>query len=132
MNLSNVTKKYIGQPFAHYGCIELIVAIMADIGKPLPDQMDGINVSNYNELVHKNIKLAQVTMLKAFRKIGKPVSPKYPGIGDLLVVLQKKNGGLFPAVAMGNGTAIASFIRDGVCLFCLDAYNLPIMARRVY
>jgi len=131
MNLSSVTSKYIGKSFKDYGCIEFVVNFMRDIEKPLPDEVDGINVSNYNDLVVDDIKKAQITMLKAFRKIGKPASTKFPRTGDLLVVFQKHRWGMFPAVYVGNGMAAASFIRRGVQLFNLDKLNRPIMARRV-
>ena len=129
MNLSAITKKYINKPFAEYGCIELVVAVMAEMGHPLPDTVDGINAVNYRDLVASDIKFAQVAMLKAFRKIGKPASTKYPAIGDLLVCMQPGIN-LFPAVAVGGGMGLASFIRDGVCVFSLE-YNRTIMARRV-
>jgi len=130
MNLSAITKKYIGKPFAEYGCIELVVAVLAEMGRPLPDAVDGIDAVNYRDLVGSDIKKAQVAMLKAFRKIGKPASTKYPAIGDLLVVMQS-GCSLFPAVAVGGGQAMASFIRNGVGIFSLDKYNRTIMARRV-
>jgi hypothetical protein len=130
MNLSAITKKYIGQPFKNYGCIELVVAVLAEMGHPLPDTVDGINVINYHDLVEFDIKKAHFKMLRAFRKIGSPASTKYPAIGDLLVVMQY-GCSLFPAVAVGGGMGLASFIRDGVCVFSLDKYNRTIMARRV-
>jgi len=131
MNLAMVTSKYIGKPFHEYGCIELVVNLMRDIGKPLPDEIDGINVKNYNDLVNEDIKKAQIIMLKAFRKIGKSANTKYPATGDLLVIFQKHKWGMFPAVYMGNGMAVASFIRRGVQAFNLDKWNRPIMARRI-
>jgi len=130
VNLSVITRKYLGKPFVEYGCIELVVAVMAEMGHPLPNAVDGIDAVNYRDLVAADIKKAQVAMLKAFRKIGKPASTKYPSIGDLLVVMQSP-GGLFPAVAIGNGMGIASFIRNGVDVFFLDKYNRTIMARRI-
>jgi len=130
MNLSAITKKYIGKPFVEYGCIELVVSVMADMGRPLPDSVDGINAVNYRDLVAADIKYAQVAMLKAFRKIGKPGSTKYPAICDLLIVMQS-GCALFPAVAVGGGMGLASFIRTGVSVFSLDKYNRPIMSRRI-
>ena len=130
MNLSAITKKYIGKPFVEFGCIELVVAVLAEMGRPLPDAVDGIDAINYRELVADDIKKAQVAMLRAFRQIGRPGSTKYPAIGDLLIVMQS-GCGLFPAVAVGNGMGIASFIRTGVGVFALDKYNRTIMARRV-
>ena len=130
MNLSAITKKYIGQPFSAYGCIELVVTVLAEMGRPLPVAVDGIDAVNYRDLVASDIKKALVAMLRAVRQIGHPSSTKYPSIGDLLVVMQH-DGGLFPAVAVGNGMGIASFIRAGVSIFSLDKYNRPIMARRV-
>ena len=130
MNLSAITKKYIGQPFKNYGCIELVVAVMAEMGRPLPDTVDGIDAVSYREIVASDIKKAQVAMLRAFRQIGQPASTKYPAIGDLLICMQS-GASLFPAVAVGGGMGLASFIRDGVCVFSLDKYNRTIMARRV-
>jgi len=130
MNLSAITKKYINKPFAEYGCIELVVAVLAEMGRPLPDAVDGIDAVNYRDLVASDIKKAQFEMLRTFRKIGTSSSTKYPGIGDLLVVMQA-GCALFPAVAVGNGQALASFIRRGVCVFSLDEYNRAVMARRV-
>lgn len=131
MKLAEITRKYINQPYDEYGCVELVVAVMADMGYALPGEIDGINVKNYKDLVTADIKKAQITLLKTFRKIGRPTSTKYPWIGDLLVVYQKHRQGLFPAVSVGNGQAMASFIRYGVQVFRLDRLNLPIMARRI-
>jgi hypothetical protein len=130
MNLSAITKKYIGKPFVKYGCIELVVAVMVEMGHPLPGSIDGIDAVNYRELVATDIKKAQVAMLRAFRQIGEPSSTKYPAIGDLLVVMQS-GCALFPAVAVGGGMGLASFIRTGVSVFSLDKYNRTIMARRI-
>ena len=131
MNLATVTAKYMGKPFREFGCIDFVVAFMQDIGKPLPESIDGIDDKNYAELVRSDIKKAQVTMLKAFRKIGKPASTKYPKIGDLLIIYQRHSKVMYPAVAIGNGMGIASFIRHGVCCFNFCKWDLPIMARRV-
>jgi len=131
MNLATVTSKYIGKPFREYGCIDFVVAFMQEIGKPLPQAVDGIDSENYHELVESDIKRAQVTMLKAFRKIGKPSSTKYPKIGDLLVIYQRHSRIMYPAVSIGNGMGIASFIRHGVSCFNIGKWDLPIMARRV-
>lgn len=131
MNLSKITAKYIGRTFEDYGCIELIVSFMNDIGTPLPDEVNGITVENYNDLVEADIRAAHITMLKTFRKIGEPASAKYPAIGDLLVIFQRRHGGMFPAVSVGQGNAIASFIKKGVMVFKTDKWNFPIMARRI-
>jgi hypothetical protein len=131
MNLSKITAKYIGKSFREYGCIELVVNFMRDIEKPLPDEVDGIDVINYRDLIDEDIKKAQRVMIRTFRKIGTPANAKYPSIGDLLVVLQPHCRGIFPAVAIGHGNAIASFIGAGVMAFNLDRLNVPIMARRV-
>lgn len=131
MNLATVTAKYIDKPFEKYGCIDFVVEFMRDIGKPLPESVDGISALNYNDLVKADIKKAQVTMLKAFRKIGKAANTKYPKIGDLLVIYQRHSGVLYPAVAIGNGMGIASFIRHGVRCFNINKWDLPIMARRI-
>ena len=131
MKLAAVTAKYIGKQYKEYGCIERVDNFMRDIGRPLPPEINGINAVNYIDLVRADIKNAQYTMIRTFRKIGVPASTKYPAIGDLLVVWQPVWHGIFPAVAVGNGQAIASFIRKGVILFQLNRLNLPIMARRV-
>lgn len=131
MNLATVTAKYIGKPFKEHGCIDFVVDFMRDIGKPLPESVDGIDAANYNDLVRADIKQAQVTMLRAFRKIGEPSSTKYPRIGDLLVIYQRHSKSMYPAVAIGNGMGIASFIRHGVSCFNIGKWDLPIMARRV-
>lgn len=131
MNLAKITARYVGRPFAEYGCLELVVSVLRDLGKDMPKEIDGITLANYRALVDANISHAQGVMLNAFRKIGKPASTRYPYIGDLLVVSQRHRNGSFPAVALGNNLAIASFIRKGVCVFELDNNNLPIMARRI-
>jgi len=130
MKLAQITAKYIGKTFDDYGCIELVDAVLRDLGRPLPDDIDNITVGNYRELLEYGVRRAQYEMLCAFRQIGKPASTKYPAIGSLLVVMQP-GVRLFPAVALGGGMALASFIRAGVCVFNLDRYNRPIMAREV-
>lgn len=129
--LATIVKKYINLPFSDIGCLELAVAVLNDLGKTMPAEIDGIGLGNYRQLVMKNIRHAHMVMLRAFRKIGQPSNAKYPKIADLIVVLQKKTHGMFPAVYVGGGMAIASFRRKGVCVFKLDAYNMAVMARTV-
>lgn len=131
MKLAQVMKRYINRPFVEYGCLELVVSVLRDLGRELPPEVDGINLDNYHDLVAQNIRVAQVAMLRIFRKIGRSSNAKYPHIADLLVVLQKTRGGLFPAVYVGNGMALASFSRKGVCVFELNQYNLAVLARTV-
>ena len=131
MSLSTITAKYIGKSFKDYGCIELVVSVMRDMGNELPAEVDGINIDNYKSLVDRDIKHAQVEMLRIFRKIGRPSNCKYPAIGDLLVIIQPHRMAMFPAVSVGFGSAIASFIRRGVMVFPLDKYNIAVMSRHI-
>jgi hypothetical protein len=50
--------------------------------------------------------------------------------GDLVIV-KHMNGGHFPAVYIGNGQAMASFIKAGVRTFALKNNNTVVMARRL-
>lgn len=130
MNLAVATSKYIDKPFEKYGCVELVVGLMRDIGRPLPDEVDGLTVHNYQRLVDTNLAAAEKKLFSCFCKIGQPSNCEYPSIGDLLVVRQR-SGRMFPAVCVGPGLGIASFTRKGVKVFAIDKYNRPVLARSV-
>lgn len=129
-HLAAVTARYLGRPFAEVGCIELVCRLLDDLGTPLPDAVDGHSQANYRALLDRDRPAAQRAMLAAFARIGRPGNLAFPGLGDLLVVHQAPDT-YFPAVYVGAGQAIASFIRNGVQVFRLDEKNSPVMVRRV-
>ena len=130
MKLAQITARYIDQPFEKYGCLEFAYYFLADLGFTVPDQVGDLSVANYKALVDRNISRAQRAMIKAFKQIGCAGNTRWPQLGDLLVIYQPREKVFFPAVYVGAGQAMASFIRDGVRVFRLDDHNKAVMARR--
>ena len=126
--LADITAKYIGRPFTDYGCAEFVYQFLDDLGLDPPRGADGLTVDNYKAMVDEDIKAAQRKMLKSFRLIGRKSNNQYPHIGDLLII-EQDNDVFFPAVYVGAGQAIASFIRQGISVFRIDSKNRVILAR---
>jgi hypothetical protein len=129
MKLSTVTSKYLGRP--DMGCLDLCVALLRDLGFDMPDEVDGLGIANYKPLAERNMRLAESRLLSRMWRVGQPGSTRYPSLGDLLAVFLPKSGGVFPAVCLGSGQAIASFIRPGVSVFRLDDANRVLLCRRL-
>lgn len=130
MNLSETTGRWIGRDFKDHGCLDFCHSFLKDLGFNPPERVGDWGVDNYRELVDADIKKAQSVMLKLFLKIGNAAPAAYPTLADLLVVRQA-DGVYFPAVYVGAGKAIASFIKKGVAIFVIDAANQVVMARRL-
>lgn len=130
MKLGAVTAKYVGKTFAEVGCLELCYRVLREMGKPVPAGVGPWGVENYAGLVARSIRSAQRVMLASFWQVGRGVPVRAAAPGDLLAVLQK-GPVVFPAVHVGRGLAIASFIRRGVEVFRLDEENRAVMARRI-
>jgi hypothetical protein len=128
MKLSAVTSKYIGRP--DMGCLDLCVAVLRDLGLDMPAEVDGLGVENYRALADRSMRLAESELLRRMWKVGRPGSTRFPRLGDFIAVLLP-GGGVFPAVALGGGLALASFVRDGVRVFRIDAANRCILCRRL-
>lgn len=129
MKLAETTAKYIGRP--DMGCLDLCVALLRDLGFEMPDAVDGLGVGNYRELAERSMRLAESALLARMWRVGLPGSTRFPRLGDLIAVFLPRSGGVFPAVSLGGGLAIASFIRTGVAVFRLDSANRVIICRRL-
>lgn len=128
--LADITGRWIGRDFKDYGCLGFCYMFLKDLGFDPPDRVGPWGVDNYITLVDEDIKKAQRIMMKSFLKIGRRAPKKYPAIGDLLVIKQKDKV-YFPAVYVGRGSAMASFIKKGVMVFRIDTANQVLMARRL-
>ena len=127
-NLSKVTGKYIDKTFSEYGCLDFVYYFLKDLGLNPPDRIGKWGIHNYEKFFEKDPKEAIKQMEIAFDKIGEEV--KNPWIGDLLIMEQ--DGDIkFPAVYVGNRTAITSFSKYGVKPFKIDEYNRVIKIRRL-
>jgi hypothetical protein len=129
MRLSETTAKYLGRP--DMGCLDLCVFLLRDLGFDMPDAVDGLGVANYRELAAHSMRLAESRLLSRMWYIGSAGSTHYPRLGDFIAVFLPRSGGVFPAVCLGSGHAIASFIRTGVSVFKLDKENRVLICRRL-
>jgi len=116
--LSEITGMFVGKPFSECGCIDFVYRFYKECGVNVPGSIGAVTIENYMVLVHKNKKLAEATMIKVFKTIGTKVDFRDVRTGDLLVVMQP-NKTMYPAVYLGDGGAMASFIRIGVSAFQL-------------
>lgn len=113
------------------GCLDLCVALLRDLGYDMPDEVDGLGIANCRDLEARSMRLAESRLLSRMWRVGYAGSTRYPAIGDFIAVFLPQSGGVFPAVSMGGGLAIASFIRTGVAAFRLDSANRVLLCRRL-
>ena len=130
MKLADITSAWVGKDFKDIGCLEFCYRFLKDLGFDPPDRIGDWSVDNYTELVDDDIKKAQRIMIQSFLKIGRAGNKKYPSLGNLLVIRQK-GGVFFPAVYVGAGKAMASFIKKGVMVFKIDGTNRVVVARSI-
>jgi hypothetical protein len=137
MNLAAHTKKWINRQ--NISCIGFVIAFLREAGFDVPDgagyvgptEAGYISVDTYESEWWENPVRVEQNMVRAIIGITEKSSTRFPKIYDLLVVQQKADRRiLFPAVYVGGGKAMASFARNGVQPFRLDAKNRCILARR--
>lgn len=135
--LADITAKYVGKPFRDHTCMGLLYAVYTDLGVDVPDRFEDLSIKNYMDHYKRDPYGTQVRMLKMVRSLGEKSSALLPHLGDLLVVSQAttRKGvirpGFLPAMYVGRGQALTSFLARGVSVFALDRLNRPIVARRM-
>jgi hypothetical protein len=128
MKLSELTKEWIGTPFAEISCIGFAHDFLEEAtGETIPDTFGELSVDNYREAWRKDPAEVEAKMLEAIKACTFEHNIRFPKLLDLLVI-EIKGHGLIPAVYVGNGNAIACFIKTGVTVFNIDAYNRIVWA----
>jgi len=130
IKLADLTGRYIGQPFENCSCMGLVKDVCQALGADFPDEFKGLTLDNYMDFWRQDRGQAIETMRELLITLGRPAPLDQLRIGDLLVV-EQPGGGQFPAVYVGRGHAIASFLRTGVEVFKLGGLQRPVMARRL-
>lgn len=110
--------------------MHLMHGIYTDLGFEGPKSFGELTLDNYQEAFRQNSKLTQARMLQLLKWLGRPVPVDKVKIYDLVVIMQPGRI-IFPSVYIGRKMIISSFIRDGVGVFRLSNFNMPIMARRL-
>jgi len=134
---AEITAKYIDKPFKQYTCMGFLYAFYTELGVSVPDRFEDLTLKNYMEKYRIDPRGIQIKMLKLIRSLGKASKATLPHLGDMLVISQnttKKNvipPGLFPAVYVGKGQAMTSYLRTGITTFAIDRNNRAIVARRM-
>ena len=128
MRLSELTRKWLDTPYHQVSCIRFVHDFLEEAtGRDVPDSFDGLTIDNFFNPWRSDPAAVEQKMCDAVRAYTTPSDPEMPHLLDLLVV-KIKDAGLTPAVYVGNGNAIACFIRDGVAVFNLDDNNRAILA----
>jgi cell wall-associated NlpC family hydrolase len=134
---AKVVGKYLNKPFKRGGhhikdgldCYGFCFAVMREMGKTIPRKFGEWTLDNYYKLYISDVEEAERILFEAFDTIGEAVPPIKVIAGDLCII-RHQNGRHFPAIYIGNGNAMASFLDAGVRAFGLK--NNPIVkARRV-
>lgn len=105
-----------------YDCLGLVCRVCQTRGLDFPERFDKWNKENYYELYRINPKKAYKLMITFFDSFAKRIDVNRIVAGDLIIVKQIDEL-LFPAVYVGAGNAITSFIKTGVNIFHLDKVN---------
>ena len=128
--LAEITRRYVGRPFADVSCMGLLHALYTEMGIAVPDAWGELTLENYMNLYRADRKAAEAALLALLDTLGAPVSAPYK-IGDLLAVSQPVHDCIYPAVYLGRGLAITSTVREGVTVYPLGPSNKPVAARRL-
>lgn len=134
---AEITQSYISRPFRECSCIGMLHQIYREMGITLPTTYDGMTIENYMDHYRDDPRGTQIKLLALIRSLGEQSSATLPHMFDLLVIAQNTNRknvvkpGFFPAIYVGQGNAMASFLGSGVLKFQLDHNQRAIVARRV-
>jgi hypothetical protein len=136
--LAEITQKYVSQSFRRYPCMGLIQAVYSDAGVKLPTEFEGMTLTSYLGQWIKDPWGVQFSLLRLGATLGQPSSIRAPKLLDFLIMFhdwhKSRNAiapGYAPAVYVGKGQVLESFLREGVLTVKIDKYNRPIMARRL-
>ncbi len=126
--LCEITRKWLDTPHVKISCIAFVHDFLEEaLGVEIPDEWGDLTIANHHAEWVKDPAAVEHKMCEAVKAYTIESNPKYPKLLDLLVV-EIKDHGLIPAVYIGGGNAIASFIEGGVQVFNLDKNNKPILA----
>ncbi|MCG8638491.1 MAG: hypothetical protein MI862_02085 [Desulfobacterales bacterium] len=131
--MSELTGRYVGQPFEKISCMGLLHSMYTDIGVDVPDTFKGLTLETYFSAWEKDKKGTVGIMQDLFDTLGSPVKDlarlqRY----DLLVVRETRDGkkNIYPAMYLGLGLAITSNLHKGVRVFHIGELHQVIKARR--
>lgn len=131
MILSELTRKWLDTPYEKTSCLKFVHSFLEEAtGRSLPDSFEELSIRNFYGYWRADPRAAEIKLCEAVRHYTQPSNPKIPKLLDVLVV-RVKDDGLTPAVYVGNGNAIACFIKTGVTVFNLDENNKAIIAGAV-
>lgn len=128
---------YMRKPFvaggtgpAGYDCMGLVFAYCRDNDTPIPDEFHGITVGDYAELYEADKEKAKAELAAYYEIIGEAVNIPEILAGDLLL-MEAKDGSLFPAIYCGNGKFMTSYSDAGVRVYEITEEVKPVAARRM-
>jgi len=138
-NIEKEIRKYRNTPFKYggitpegYDCLGFVTRFYINKGIDLPRSCEEATEDNYSEIYLANENRADELLLKYFDLLpGKEVNHMELLAGDFLVVKNKKNNHLFPAIYGGNGVGITSFINSYVRPFSIEKNWIVVKARRI-
>jgi len=135
---ADIIGDFLGKPFkaggqgkGGYGCLDACHAIAKALGKNVPDEYRGYDLTSYVGLYQTDRQKANEMLLELMDHIGHEIPVNRKIAGDALIVKHGITGDLFPAIYVGGGNAVTAFEKTGVTVFRLDELNVPIKARRL-
>lgn len=137
MIFARIIRSYIGMKFRSgargkdgmIGCLDLVHDILRKRGKKVPDEWRGLTIENYGEWAEANPEKVKDMLLDLAKEVGTEVPLAAKLAGDVLIMQQGER--FFPAIYIGNGHAIASFLEKGVACFRIDEKQRAVSAWRV-
>ncbi len=131
MRLSELTRKWLDTPYGETNCIGFCHDFLEEAtGRDVPDTFGDLTIENHYQRWREDKAGTEAKLVEAVKAYTKPQHPDRPQLLDLLVV-EIRDAGLTPAVYVGNGNAIACFIKTGVTVFNLDKNNRIVVAGSV-
>lgn len=129
-NFGKIIRKYLGQSFEECNCLQFLDRFYKDVDIDIfPDNYNGYNLTTYIQYWKENPKQATTDMLNLFKTIGKEINPKFPKVGDILIIEFNKKS--FPSIYTGDNNVMAVSIKSGVVVMPLGNKFKRVIGRRV-
>ena len=111
-----------------YSCLGLVYAYLKKIGKEVSDSFEGITLDTFHSFASRHKGVALKVLLRLAQSYGTDIPVHQKIAGDLVLV--KAQDETYPAIYVGNGQIMSSYLGTGVKVVKCDKNNEIIVVRR--